>query len=139
LKRALVIAYFFPPDASVGTLRTVQYVKYLEQFGWECVVVSADPQCEPLEPKDESLLAQLPKSAVVIRTYAWTPLAMLKRRRKPAVATGEAGVPGKRSFVKRVARFLLSCLMFPDRYSGWYPFALVRGLGAMRKYKIDVI
>jgi len=30
-------------------------------------------------------------------------------------------------------------VLFPDRYRGWLPFALVRGLRAIRKFDIDVI
>lgn len=113
MKRVLVIAYFFPPDASSGTFRTLKFVKYLQQFGWECVVVSVDPKYEPLEPKDETLLRQIPASAVVIRTRAWS-----------------------RS---KLARGLWKRIGFPDRYLGWFPFALWHGWRAVKKYRPDVV
>src|SRR5213593_1783805 len=34
LKRVLFISYHFPPDASVGGLRQVKFIKYLTQLGW---------------------------------------------------------------------------------------------------------
>ncbi len=117
VKRALIIAFFFPPDASSGTFRTLKFVKYLEQFGWQCVVLSVDPKHEPLEPKDDTLLKQVPASAVVMRTFALSPL------KAPT----------------RLLRGALKWLSFPDRYVGWFPFALWRGWRAMRKYRPDVI
>lgn len=40
-KKVLMICYFFPPYAQVGSLRSRKFVKYLGDFGWSSVVLSA--------------------------------------------------------------------------------------------------
>ncbi|HOK96469.1 MAG TPA: hypothetical protein P5175_11145 [Anaerohalosphaeraceae bacterium] len=39
-KKVLMICYQFPPDMGVGSLRSRKYAQYLEDFGWECSVLT---------------------------------------------------------------------------------------------------
>ena len=34
MKKVMMIAYHYPPKLSVGRLRTIEFEKYLPQFGW---------------------------------------------------------------------------------------------------------
>ena len=77
-KNVLIIAYHFPPTASSGTFRTLKFVKYLPQFGWNPIVLTVDSKHEPLEPMDLALLQKVPEGVRVIRTYAWLPLKLLR-------------------------------------------------------------
>ena len=38
--KLLVIAYYFPPDGSVGTFRISKFVKYLMREGWDIKVIT---------------------------------------------------------------------------------------------------
>lgn len=42
MKKVLFIAYYYPPAGGAGVQRTVKFVKYLPQFGWDCAVVAGD-------------------------------------------------------------------------------------------------
>ena len=46
-RRALVIAYFFPPLGGAGVQRTLKFVKYLPEFGWRATVVSTRSRLYP--------------------------------------------------------------------------------------------
>jgi glycosyltransferase involved in cell wall biosynthesis len=65
VKRVLLLAYLFPPIANSGTQRPLKFAKYLSQYGWDPIVMTAahfDTQ-----PTDPALLDDLPKSVRVIR------------------------------------------------------------------------
>lgn len=64
-KKVLIIAYFFPPLGGAGVQRTLKYVKYLRDFGWEPVVVTVGKS--NYFAKDESLINEIPKNIEIIR------------------------------------------------------------------------
>jgi hypothetical protein len=41
MRKALLVAYFYPPGPSIGALRPAGLAKCLPEFGWEVVVVTA--------------------------------------------------------------------------------------------------
>jgi glycosyltransferase involved in cell wall biosynthesis len=65
MKKVLFIAYFFPPLGWSGVQRSLKYVKYLRDFGWEPVVVTVGSTRFPI--KDETLQAEIPKGIEIIR------------------------------------------------------------------------
>ena len=134
-RRVLVVAYFFPPDSSSGTFRTLKFVKYLPQLGWEPVVLTVDPSRERFSPKDPALLSQVPAGTHVLRTWAFSPGKWVYAVRNRYLAGDDAGQP-----LLRMARSMFEWLiLFPDRCRGWFPFAVLRGWRAIRKHRIDVI
>lgn len=64
-KKVLVIAYFFPPLGGAGVQRTLKYVKYLREFGWEPIVLTVSNSNYSV--KDESLNYEIPEGIKVIR------------------------------------------------------------------------
>lgn len=68
-KRILMIAYHFPPLAgSSGIQRTLRFVQHLPSYGWEPLVLSADPRA--YESTSEDLLSEIPQDIVVRRAFA---------------------------------------------------------------------
>jgi glycosyltransferase involved in cell wall biosynthesis len=119
-RRVLVLAYFFPPVGGAGVQRTLKFVKYLTQFGWEATVVST--RSRAYGARDESLLADVPSSTTVIRTAA-LPLA-----RYLGYALHRTGLKSLRAIV-----------LWPDGGLGWMPFALFAALRAIRRERPDVL
>ncbi len=39
-KRALIVAYHYPPIASGGVERTLKFIQYLPEFGYEATVLT---------------------------------------------------------------------------------------------------
>lgn len=64
-KKVLVIAYFFPPLGGAGVQRTLKYVKYLREFGWEPIVVTVGRS--NYFAKDETLLSEIPEGVTIVR------------------------------------------------------------------------
>ena len=119
-RRALVLAYLFPPLGGAGVQRTLKFVRYLEPLGWDATVVSTKSRHYP--SRDPSLLVEIPSSGRVVRTRA-LPLA------------GWLGLVTYHLGLKRVSAYLT----WPDGGIGWLPFALAAALRTARRDRPDVI
>jgi glycosyltransferase involved in cell wall biosynthesis len=65
-KRGLLISYYFPPTGGGGVQRWVKLLKYLSEYGWKFSVIANEHSI--FNPKDESLLQEIPESVQVFRT-----------------------------------------------------------------------
>lgn len=115
LKRILMIAYHFPPLAgSSGIQRTLRFVQHLPQFGWEPLVLTADPRA--YEKTSQDLLADIPAGTVVTRAFA------LDTARHLAIAGRYPGF-----------------LAQPDRWMTWQFDGIRQGMHLIKQYRPDVI
>ena len=64
-KKVLFVAHIFPPVGGSGVQRSLKFVKYLRDFGWEPIVVTVGKTMYPL--KDESMVLEIPDEIEVIR------------------------------------------------------------------------
>src|SRR5574343_187973 len=115
MKRVLMIAYHFPPLAgSSGIQRTLRFVQHLPKFGWEPLVLSADPRA--YERTSDDLLADVPPATVVRRAFA------LDTARHLSIA-------GR--YVGAMAR--------PDRWVSWKYAAVRDGMRLIREFNPQAI
>jgi glycosyltransferase involved in cell wall biosynthesis len=119
-RRVLVLAYYFPPIGGAGVQRTLKFVKYLAELGWDATVVST--RSRVYGARDESLLAEVPRTTRVTRTVAF-PLA-----RYLSYALYRLRLMRLRSYV-----------LWPDGGLGWLPFAFLAGLRAVRRDRPEVL
>jgi glycosyltransferase involved in cell wall biosynthesis len=69
VKKVLMVAYHFPPLAgSSGIQRTLRFVQQLPEFGWEPLVLTANPRAYAATSED--LLAEIPDRVVLTRAFA---------------------------------------------------------------------
>lgn len=64
-KKVLFIAHIFPPVGGSGVQRSVKFVKYLRNFGWEPIVITVGKTQYPF--RDETLLTDIPEEIEIIR------------------------------------------------------------------------
>lgn len=64
-KKVLFVAHIFPPVGGSGVQRSLKFVKYLRDFGWEPIVVTVGKTVYPL--KDETMISEIPEEVEVIR------------------------------------------------------------------------
>ena len=68
MKRVLVLAYYFPPLGGAGVQRTVKFVKYLRELGYEAIVVTGPENASvSWAPPDPTLTHELPPETIVQR------------------------------------------------------------------------
>jgi Glycosyl transferase 4-like domain len=114
-KRALLIAFHFPPQAaSSGIQRTLSFSRHLGSYGWEPLVLSAHPRAYP--EQNPSQLASVPAGLVVKRAFT------LDTKR-------DLGLRGR----------YFGPLALPDRWVWWWFAAVPAGLSLIRRHKPKVI
>ena len=115
MKRALLVAYHFPPfSGSSGVQRTLRFARYLQEFGWEPVILTAHPRV--YECVSDDLQADLPRDIAIYRGQGWD-------------AQRHFSLFGR--YPGWLAR--------PDRWNSWYYGAIIAGRRAIREKRPDLI
>ena len=114
VKRVLMIAYHYPPQAgSSGVQRTLKFSQYLPQFGWEATVLTAHPRAYPRISDEGRIPAAGP---TVHRAFA---------------------LDAARHMALRGRYLRLTAL--PDRWVSWWLGAVPLGLRLARAQRFDAI
>lgn len=64
-KKVLFIAHIFPPVGGSGVQRSLKFVKYLRDFGWEPIVITVGNTRYPL--RDETMISEIPSEIEIVR------------------------------------------------------------------------
>jgi hypothetical protein len=135
LRYVLIICYDFPDIRSAGIVRTYQFAKGLPSFGWEPVILTAQPcstaQEHNIETSDGHL--KCPK----ITATAVKVLPTIDNNRHRLGEPMEGRLANSNGVIKSVVRFA-SDLAVPDGKFGWLPTAVRRSLQVARDYPISV-
>jgi glycosyltransferase involved in cell wall biosynthesis len=115
MRHALFVAFHYPPEASSsGVLRTLKYTRYLPDHGWRVTVLTL--RTDAYETTDPVLAAQIPESVRVVRSRY---------------------VDVKRHLAFRGLHSAL--LAIPDRWIGWWPWAVAAGRRILREDPVDLV
>ena len=146
-KRVLLIANDFPPIGGGGVQRPFYFAKWLGEFGWQPLVLTVKDVA--YRTKDPTLLDELPATARVLRTESlelrrllWLAHRLVARRNRAAAgpAAAQAAVGADvRSVHRDLARGIRRWLFVPDDRLLWAPFAVPRGIHAIKKYGASAI
>ena len=117
MEKVLIIANLFPPIGGSGVQRSVKFVKYLRNYGYDPVVLTR--KTDSSRVNDETLLKDIPDSVLVYRTRACE-FAELK---------GIFYIFGK----------IISKLMIPDGQYLWSRLARRTAIDIIKKYNIKKV
>src|ERR1700676_2428424 len=114
-RHALFVAFHVPPEASSsGVLRTLKYIRYLDDLGWRVTVIS--PKVEAYSITDRALERQFPASCRIIRTaFVNTKRSLSLLGRYPAL------------------------LAVPDVWIGWLPWGIAAGGRVANADPFDIV
>jgi len=116
MKKALLIAYHFPPLGGGGVFRTLKFTKYLPEFGYQPYVLTVK---NPMyREKDPTLVKEIPAEAKIHRTFSFEHRILR---------------------VPRLLNINLKWFYLPDQNIGWLPFGASAGAKLVKKENIDVI
>lgn len=145
--RILMVAYYFPPDASSGSFRPLQFARYLKAKGEEVTVLTArEADFLPEQPRDVSLV---PDGIETIRTAVFRPRERLidlknklfsgkKSEFTTPDQTGRSGSQKPGAF-QRLKDFITTALACPDIQSGWFFPGLMAGKKKLSEERFDLI
>lgn len=72
LVKVLMVAQCFPPTGGVGTFRITKFVKYLQLYGWEPIVLTVrEDSCPRDWWVDHTLMNDIPSGTIIHRTKLW--------------------------------------------------------------------
>lgn len=115
MKKVLMVAFHFPPLAgSSGIQRTLRFAQHLPEFGWQPLVLTADPRA--YERVSDDLNQDVPAGTVVRRAFALDTARHLSLKGR---------------YVASWAR--------PDRWRSWRFDAVRQGLQMVREHQPDAI
>lgn len=134
MKKVLVIAYYFPPRPAVASLRPSGLVRYLPEFGWEAVILTAalpgkpDPHFNVIETQYHDSLGFGKR---LLKLDSQSPLiAQVKNKLKTR---------SERSPLDFILANVGGIFAYPDPQKGWRRFAVEAGKDILRQQDIKVI
>jgi glycosyltransferase involved in cell wall biosynthesis len=149
-RRILFISYHFPPSASVGGQRMVNFASCLAQMGHQAHVLTIREQ--DIEQIDRGRLAGLDSLTVhrtAVRPTALKRLASVKMGLRrwlgrpqpgapaPADPFAQSGRSGRESTSHRLRRYALSFVVLPDFERGWIRSAAWKAIRLIRAERLD--
>jgi glycosyltransferase involved in cell wall biosynthesis len=130
--KILMIVNAFPPSGESGVQRPVKFLKYLARDGWETFVVT--PRKAVLQRNmDKTLENDIPKSAKIYKTGNLA----IGDDRLGEIRYQYTDSP---SYIRRMLwkplKYLNDAIFPIDKQIGWFPFALLKSIQLIHKYKI---
>ena len=142
MKRVLIISYYWPPTGGSGVQRWVKFAKYLPLEGWQPVIYT--PENPEQLATDESLAAEIPAEAEVIKTRIVEPYEIYKKllrksgHSKEAVEVNPVNAQNK-SFLQKVAMWVRGNLFRPDPRCLWISPSVRFLKKYLKEHPVDLI
>ena len=115
MRKVLMIAFHYPPcRGSSGIQRTLKFSRYLPDYGWQPIILTAHPKAYPLVGNDQ--IHEIRDDIVVRRAFSLDTSQHLSMRG---------------AYAKWMA--------LPDRWVSWWIGALYAGLRLIRQHQPDII
>jgi glycosyltransferase involved in cell wall biosynthesis len=129
MRFVLIVCYDFPRISNAGVIRIYQFAKRLPEFGWQPVILTAQPADEKRQDNVEISDGELPCPKITVAT---------SRFAVPMYSDHSAAADAFRSngSMTALARFAAQFAV-PDGKIGWLIPAVKRGVQIAREYPIQ--
>jgi len=139
LKKVLIIAYGFPPNPWVASLRSGGLAKYLPDYGWQPVILTpamsersnstSNFKVKFVETKYRDVLASWRKR------LGLNPDRSVMIQQKP----GTDGSINSFNIINCLIKFANKTIAYPDEQKGWYPFAIKASEEFLQKERVNAL
>ncbi|KNF09651.1 glycosyltransferases involved in cell wall biogenesis [Gottschalkia purinilytica] len=120
-KKVLFISHIFPPLGGSGVQRSLKFVKYLRDFGWEPIVVTTGKTKFLL--RDEEMISEIPEEVEIIRIDE---VDKIDGRYSKKLIKLYSNIVNDNDLIKEYVHFISSSqeaydnlILFPDQYIVW--------------------
>ena len=137
MKRLLIITYYWPPTGGSGVQRWVKFSKYLPAHGWQPVIYT--PENPERLAVDESLLADIPACAEVIKTPILEPYAVY--RKLTGGGKGEVNPVNaqQKNWKQRLSLWIRGNCFIPDPRVAWVRPSVRYLKKYLREHPVDAV
>lgn len=135
MKKCLLIAYYFPPRGTIGSQRPSKLAKYLLEFGWEPIVLTAKL---PGKPVDGVRIIETDYEDILASTkslFGFNANTPVHEQLNIQLAKDYRYTTRKGKAIK-LAKELIA---YPDPLRGWYKYAMQSAREFLDKEMVDVI
>ena len=120
-KKVLILTYYWPPSGGAGVQRWLKFTKYMQDFGFEPVIYTAEnPEYPSL---DDSLSADIPENLTVLRTRVREPYKLYKwftlQKKGHRVNTGFLNREKKKGLPEKISVGVRGNFFIPDARKFW--------------------
>ena len=141
MKKVLIITYYWPPSGGAGVQRWLKFVKYLQEFGWEPIVYTAENGEIP--EIDDSLYKDIPKSVTVLKTPIWEPYkaykALVGQKKNEKINAAFLNESKKKSPLNGLAIWIRGNFFIPDARKFWIKPSVKYLTHYLSENKVDAI
>jgi hypothetical protein len=139
MNKVLIVTYHFPPRPTVGGLRPLGLARYLPEFGWQAVILTAalpgrpDPKFEVVEtPRRDSAVLRLGSRLFGLNTEQplMAQTAQLKNKLR---------IRSERSPLDVLLTAVGEVTAYPDPQKGWRAYAVEAGGNILRQQHVKAI
>ena len=120
MKKALIIAYYWPPAGGPGVQRWLKFAKYLPNFNVEPIVYVPENPNYPII--DETLLREIPNNITVLRQPIKEPYKLagfLSRKESMRISKGIIHQRKSQTFIEKVLLYIRGNFFIPDARKNW--------------------
>ena len=135
VRYVLVVCYDFPGIGTAGVIRTYQLAKDLSSFGWQPIILTAQPCCGDQEDNIEYSDGRLDCPKITVQPPRL--LVPFRNGHQASFKPLPEGSDNGNGLLKPVIRFVTQ-LALPDGKIGWLPAAVQRGLQIARDYPVRI-
>ena len=136
-RRLLIISYYWPPTGGSGVQRWVKFSKYLPEYGWQPVIYT--PENPERLACDESLIADIPECAEVIRRRIVEPYGLYRKLFGRSGGEVNPLNSGSKSFKSKFSRALRGNLFIPDPRVSWVRGSVRFLKEYLREHPVDAV
>lgn len=120
MKKALIIAYYWPPAGGPGVQRWLKFVKYLRDYNVEPIVYVPENPSYPIV--DDSLDSEIPNDITILKHPIKEPYKLAQLFSKKHASTISKGIISekkKQSIVERLLLYVRGNFFIPDARKNW--------------------
>ena len=132
MKKVLFVTYALPPVGGASVQRTTKFIKYLKNFDWEPIIVTAKNPSVPVF--DANLVRDIPFGTKVFRTRTFEPSYGVKQ-----LFSERKGINKSADNKKKLFTFLKGLVMTPDSQVLWWPGLIWGLLKVIWKERVDCL
>lgn len=141
MKKVLIITYYWPPSGGGGVMRWLKMTKYLPEFGWQPVVYT--PENPDPSVLDESLINEINKSIIEVKTKIWEPYHIYRlftgKKKNERLKAGHISDANSGNWKNKLSVFLRGNLFIPDPRVFWVNPSVKFLLKYLKKNPVDLI